>query len=307
MSDIRFSDVPCPVCGSGLRKLLYRGDLPAGDADPEYFKCTCSELGIFTGIHKCLECGCIYQSPVPEPDKIEALYRSITDSDYLSKEEERRITFERYADLVQCYLKKGTILEIGSYTGIFLEVIGRRGFDADGIELSDWARGIAVGEKGLNVSGKSLGESAPAREERYDAVCLWDVIEHYSRPVSELKHINTVLKDGGFLFLYTIDAGSLVFRIMGRKYPFLMLMHTVYFSKKTLKEALRKTGFELVLHRQHLRFVQKEYLYGRLDIVFGRFSFLVKALFEPYFFLSGKKYILLGFTGLMDIVARKIR
>ena len=48
-----------------------------------------------------------------------------------------------------------------------------------------------------------------------------------------------------------MDVDSLFARVLGRRWPWYMQMHLVYFSRKTLCEMLRREGFQIVDVRLH--------------------------------------------------------
>lgn len=299
-----FLEKKCPLCGSDNSKIIHSGYRPE-KIDIKSMNCTSTDFGLFTNIKKCRECGMIFQSPVLTEESLIELYKNVEDQIYLEKNEERKLNFSQYVKLIKQYLSKSShLLEIGSYTGVFLEMLNREGIGTAGLELSDWARQIAK-ETGAEVYGQPLSQLYEELKNKYDGVCLWDVIEHYIDPLKELSYMNKALKENGYLFISTLDISSFTAKILGKKYPFLMLMHTVYFSKKTLKKILNKTGFKIIKIKKHNRMVSEKYLYNRINTFLGRFSFIVKMPFFLYFRIFGKKFISIGFMGLMDVVAVK--
>ena len=62
-----------------------------------------------------------------------------------------------------------------------------------------------------------------------------------------------------------MDVDSLFARVLGRRWPWYMQMHLVYFSRRTLCEMLRREGFHIVDVRLHTRRVRLSYLASRLD------------------------------------------
>ena len=60
------------------------------------------------------------------------------------------------------------------------------------------------------------------------------------------KHqVRALLRPGGRLHLSTIDTGSLVARLLGGRWPWLMDMHLVYFDRPTLTSLLEECGFRV--------------------------------------------------------------
>ena len=146
---------------------------------------------------------------------------------------------------------------------------------------------------------------AAEQSETFDAVCLWDVFEHYNYPALELSHISGALKNKGYLFVSTIDAGSFSFRILRGKYPFLMQMHAVYFSRRTITRILEEAGFEIIKFRVHKRYISKKYFLNRIKAFFRTDGGFIIWIFKIFLSLHKKENILLRGMGLMDVVARK--
>ena len=89
----------------------------------------------------------------------------------------------------------------------------------------------------------------------------WDVVEHLADPRAALLRMAALLRPGGWLFLSTPDAGSLVARVMGRRWHYLdPVQHIAVFSRSSLRELLEQSGFEVVTvgalgHTYRIRYV----------------------------------------------------
>ena len=295
----------CPLCDSSNRKLLYKATAGKG-SNAISFNCTSEGLAEYNNIYKCLTCGMVYQFPIIDQDKLIELYKETEDPIYLEKESERRLTFNSYLELLKNYLKKNAkVFEIGPYTGIFLSMLEKEGYSATGLELSKWASGIASQKVAAKIFNEPLEKISDERNETFDAVCLWDVFEHYNYPALELSHIFKVLKRDGYLFISTVDAGSFSFRILRGRYPFLMQMHPVYFSRTTIRRILENAGFEIVKIRVHKRYISKKYFLNRIKALFRTDGGFIIWIFKAFLSLHKKENILLRGMGLMDVVARK--
>jgi SAM-dependent methyltransferase len=107
-------------------------------------------------------------------------------------------------------------------------------------------------------------------EGSYDAVTLWDVIEHLADPAAELRHLHRLMRPGGILAVSTMDVDAAAARLLGRRWPWYMQMHLFYFSRRTLARLVEQTGFEVVETRRHRRIVRVSYLLSRLERGLGR-------------------------------------
>ncbi|MDI7277206.1 MAG: methyltransferase domain-containing protein, partial [Anaerolineae bacterium] len=89
----------------------------------------------------------------------------------------------------------------------------------------------------------------------------------FTDPVDELRRINRLLVPGGLICIHTIDIGSLLPRILGPRWPWLMEMHLYYYSRRTLAETLRITGFQVIRQITQGRYALLDYLLTQLSAV----------------------------------------
>jgi 2-polyprenyl-3-methyl-5-hydroxy-6-metoxy-1,4-benzoquinol methylase len=197
-------------------------------------------------------------------------YAEVEDSLYLQEREGRELTFRKH--LVALHRITGKpdgrrLLDVGAYVGVFVEVARATGWDAVGVEPSAWA--VREAQKtGLPIrQGTLAGGGFPS--ESFDAVTMWDVIEHFGDPRHELEQVFRVLRLGGITAIHTIDIGSATARLMGQRWPFLMEMHIMFFSRATLRAMLAQAGFEYLGDHTQGRYLRLGYLAGRVTAAFG--------------------------------------
>jgi SAM-dependent methyltransferase len=198
-------------------------------------------------------------------------YEAVEDPLYLQEREGRVLTFEQHLHPLekitgQAHGRK--LLDVGCYIGVFLEIAAKHGWEAWGIEPSQWAAEQAK-KLGLKVIHGTLS-AANLPEASFDVVTLWDVIEHLSDPMAEICRAHRVLKPGGLVVIHTMDIDSLFARVMGPRWPWLMEMHIYYFSQRTMAAMLRKAGFQVIRSGPHGRFQTLGYLGTRFTALFGQ-------------------------------------
>src|SRR5439155_1203493 len=85
-------------------------------------------------------------------------------------------------------------LDIGCGSGEFLALARERGWSVEGVEVSP--RGAALARRrGLTVHA----ELDDLKDEAYDVVTLWNVIDFFARPGADMRHIHRGLAPVGAL------------------------------------------------------------------------------------------------------------
>ena len=162
--------------------------------------------------------------------------------DYLGDKASQQKTLAYALRTVQRHvLPGGRILEIGCAYGFFLELIAAIYPNSVGIDVSSVAVSHAR-RQGLDARQGDLLEMELS--ERFDAVCLWDTIEHLAKPVEVLERASHALRPGGYLFLTTGDFGSLVARLQGLRWRQIHPpTHLFYFTRPALQAMCGRIGF----------------------------------------------------------------
>jgi 2-polyprenyl-3-methyl-5-hydroxy-6-metoxy-1,4-benzoquinol methylase len=171
---------------------------------------------------------------------------SIGYDDYVADRAKISRTFHRRLEEIERWTgRKGKLLDVGCATGFSLEVAGERGWDAQGIEISEFACDFARRHLKLEVHCGSLAD-ADLKAKTFDVITMWDCIEHCVDPVHELALANKALKPGGLLALTSPDIGSWPARLWGPRWMGIKdEEHLYYFSPETMERVLNKVGFEM--------------------------------------------------------------
>jgi 2-polyprenyl-3-methyl-5-hydroxy-6-metoxy-1,4-benzoquinol methylase len=200
-------------------------------------------------IVECPDCGHIFWNGELNPATISKLYslsyfKGEEYSDYQMDRKLIQRNFAGHAKHVLHYQSGGSLLEIGSAFGYFLDLVPSS-FSVTGYEICEEAAAFARDSLGLNVIG---GEFLDAKiDQRFDVACMWDAIEHLERPDLVLERIRDCIRPGGYLFITTGDIGSFVARLRGPKWRLVHPpTHLHYFSRRTIKTLLSRYSFEIV-------------------------------------------------------------
>ncbi len=253
----------CYFCGGKTLKMLYPATSSRKPNKTSYFVCTNNQYGIYNDIAKCRNCGLTYVTGETKENK--NAYIEVEDPVYLKEMNGRVKTFSRHLDEVEeAYGRKIKlrILDVGAHTGIFVKLAKERGHYAEGIEPSSWCVKKAKERFGVNLRNDILRKGI-FKENSFDIVALWDVIEHMNDPLKGIKIAKSYLKPNGMLVMSTIDIGSAFARMQGKNWIFLMIQHLFYFDKKTMRMFLLKEGFKKIRFKPHWRYLSLGYLSSR--------------------------------------------
>ncbi len=235
----------CPVCGSRDVRRWYAADLK--DADQVSFSYTFSPHHRRTfPVLRCRACTHAYCFPIPE--NIARHYRDVIDEEYLRHEASRTLSAEAVLGIVRSRAPARRLLDVGCATGDLLVAAKRLGFEAEGLELSDWSAGIARA-RGFEVYREYLETLAQRSPGAYDLITLMGVIEHFSSPRAELAHLSRLLVPGGMLAIWTGDVDSILSRILGRRWWYWQGQHIQYFTHRSLTRLVAGVGLDVVATR----------------------------------------------------------
>jgi SAM-dependent methyltransferase len=258
--------VRCNLCGADDVAVRYPSTIEVEKGgDWRAYRCTHSGYGRHYTIVECQQCGFVYADPRPDGQDIVETYQAVEDPLYLEEREGRILTFEHHLKPLERLSgppNGRSLLDVGCYTGVFVEIAASHGWDAWGVEPSRWAVGEAL-RQGLHVVQGTL-ETANLPQTHFDVVTMWDVIEHLADPRRALDHTYRLLKPGGLVVLHTIDIDSFFARLMGARWPWLMEMHMYYFSRRTLRAMLERCGFRVISDRPQGRYLRLGYLMNRV-------------------------------------------
>lgn len=162
---------------------------------------------------------------------------------YVQQWEKFTRIFESLLDRIVPFKSSGRFLDIGAGVGTLVAEAGRRGFAAEGVEVSDWASRFAREEKGLDVRTGFL-EDACYKSGSFDLITINHVLEHVPNPGGTLAEISRLLKPDGVLVVGVPNIGSIMAGLRGRTWASLRPEeHIWHFTPETLKRLLAQAGF----------------------------------------------------------------
>jgi len=219
----------CPIC---TKKLNY----DCSECEQTVF-CKKCELGI----------------TLPPPS-IAASTDAISEVQYNKYREDKRSQWINKAvkrlDWLHLWVPEGTILEIGSGFGEFLEVATNTGHDCFGIESS--SIGQTKTRKLCNaIVFNSFNEwELNSNNLRVDAITAWHSIQYMKNPINSLKRAHNIVRKDGYLFAEIINFSpnrdKNKMHIQEYTKPLKPLKHCHYHSKKSIEKLFVLSGFEII-------------------------------------------------------------
>jgi SAM-dependent methyltransferase len=246
-------EVACPLCGCERSTLA----LQARDL-------LFDKPGMYKLVH-CDRCALRYVNPRPTAAALGAhypddyhCYRPIEDAPRwmqpMARFEERQQasgrlkSIERVLGRLKADLE---ILDVGcGRNGLLHYIQQKRGTSGLGIELKPETAAYVRDQLHMPVIEGTLLDSKLASE-RFDLAVMLEYLEHEPDPLRVLAETRRVLKRGGHVVIEIPDPEGAPARTFGSRWVNLDLpRHLVFFDRNTLKQALAKTGFEVVSHRR---------------------------------------------------------
>lgn len=229
---------------------------------------------------RCPQCGLVYCEPRPDGPTLGRMYDDpeyytsgynlgVEDVNYFERQDELLEQYDGEVEVLESEVGgKGSLLELGSAGGFFIEAARRRGWTVQGIELSPPAARYSIEELHLPVF-EGLLEDAPIEPSTFEVVVADNVLEHTTDPRQVLRDLGELLKPGGHaLVVVPSYVNSLYFRTilrLGKMLPKKLLgkallgllkmdedsdggypYHILEFDHRTLTRLVQDAGLEVV-------------------------------------------------------------
>lgn len=223
---------PCPTCG-------------ATEAVPELEK-------DHLQLARCAACDLVYVTPTFEEEHYKQVYGSQSYQDIvrdlgINSHDYRVERFGRErVGLMSAHLRPDgghvpRYLDVGCSTGFVVEAAREAGWEAIGIDLNPSAIDFGRG-RGLDLRTVAL-EDAGFEPNSFDAVSLFDVLEHLIDPRRILETAVRLLVPGGILFLYVPNYDSASRLLMGAHAHFIWPTHHLnYYTPTTIRDLMTRHG-----------------------------------------------------------------
>lgn len=225
-------------------------------------------------LDRCRRCGFVQVRDQPSAAELEAIYGEtyFASSKYADlraqqRENQRRLDLLEHAGVAP----GGRVLDVGCATGDFIAAAGDR-YDLWGLDVSPFATGVARERNPRFAAQVRTGfiEDQAFEPASFDAIALWDVVEHLWDPRRVLRQLVAHLRPGGSLILSTPDIGAVTARLMGRRWAFMTPPeHLGFFCARSLRSVLdEQIGLRTTWSEAHGKWVNAGFLAYKLGRVF---------------------------------------
>ena len=246
--DLEYECVRCALCGENNAKVKFTvstQDTTLSSVWIDGVRYQPKEMGT---IVVCRTCGLVYVNPRLASKPNVVTYSMEQEQVYFERSRETRLL--AYRDLIrQLPIWLGqpprTLLDIGCGDGALVEAACQAGIESAGTEISDTLIHLVRERLGKDAIVSCDLDELPATH--YDIITLINVLEHLRTPSEILSASSRLLKPDGILLVHAPNLGGLPARLQGARWHQIEpLEHFYYFTTKTLKALLRRTGFEPV-------------------------------------------------------------
>ena len=228
----------CRICGSGFSTTLI-SDLK-------------TRLGETYSLKQCNACSFVRTDPMPSAEKLAQYY----DQNYWQTGSEsagrlRNLLYEFrmsgiISDLKKRVPQKGCILDWGAGDGKLVQLLEEEGFVSYGID-------VYSAEKNQDNLFSATIENAPFKNNFFDAITCFHVLEHIDKPVPAVHKAFALLKPGGILVLEVPNIASMGFRVFKKFWHSLDIpVHLNHFSPRVMQRMVGNLGGARVVQVDYL-------------------------------------------------------
>ncbi len=220
----------CPCCGGTTFRYMFRKDQ-------------------FT-YEKCLNCYSARINPQPTDSQLDAIYKMGYYANWGEEDNYSRLKKDNFLNFFNKHLRNlppnAKILDIGAATGRLMEVASELGYEPYGVEVAhdgcDRIRKLFGPDK--VYQGYFSQDSFSSMAGQFDAVIMFDVIEHVRDPNEAIQTAKYLLKEDGYFVAVTPMMGALSQRIAGKTWEHFVSEHLFYFSVKGARQIIENNDLE---------------------------------------------------------------
>ncbi|MFH1023610.1 MAG: class I SAM-dependent methyltransferase [Planctomycetota bacterium] len=210
-------------------------------------------MGCGFRVVRCRFCGHVYMSPRPSAEEIRAMYgegyyRGEAPVRYRDERSDegvlRPLAQGRLERIEKVAGRRGRLLDVGCAFGLFPAVAAERGWEAVGVDLSEFAAEEGCRRYGLDIRAGTI-EAQGFPPGSFDVITAFEFVEHLESPGLFFDECARILRPGGWLVIQTSNVESVYARLAGARWVYFIPCHLHYFSPRSLRVALKRSGFSV--------------------------------------------------------------
>lgn len=207
--------IQCPICGSSYQKLILN-HLP---------------------MRQCIGCGLVWREQFDFED---GYYKEGKDECRILNSRHRANKFKKIVDL-------NNLCDIGTGEGSFLKVLTEYGYkNVLGIEPNAENYQLIKDNNLKVISGNIDNIKKIIQDHDIHTVSMFNLIEHLSDPLGDLRLIFEAMEKGDRLVIETPDFDSYIFKKINYKHQSISKVHLFYFGGKNLRRIVAAAGFNIL-------------------------------------------------------------
>lgn len=231
-------EVVCPLCASNDSRFLFEAE------DHNY-----GNAGRWRVV-RCNQCGLGYQNPRIPPQEVHRYYPK----DYYTHDSRQFVRVNWASRLLGTYVgvrlirppfHGARLLDIGSGTGELISQYNGLGWSAEGFDVDHDAANCGRTRGALVTVAPSL-HAVAYESNSFDAITMWDSLEHVAEPLSLLREALRILRPTGHLWIGAPDLDSWPSRLFRENWLHVAApVHYTYWSEASLRYAANLLGLRV--------------------------------------------------------------
>jgi SAM-dependent methyltransferase len=234
----------CAICGfADEADEVYAPSLSPDAFTPATFSARRPPDRVHYRMVRCRRCGLVRSDPTASAEVMADLYRGST-FDYGEELQGLRATYGKALDRVAARVpSRHGLLDIGCGNGFVLGLALDRGWDGvRGVEPS--ADAIARAPSALaSMIVHDIMRPGLFASESFDAVTLFQVLDHMPDPLTLLRECRKILRPGGVVLALNHNVSAWSARLLGERSPIVDVEHTYLYSPETMRKLFEQAGF----------------------------------------------------------------
>ena len=203
-------------------------------------------------LHKCMDCGYIFDNPQPSAEDIEVYYSRPVQYDSWMQElpQREKMWLRRLNKMEHAGFYTGSIFDIGAGTGQFLYMSKNLFGTIGGTEISDSAIAISREKYHIPLIKGSI-ESLDIGHQQFNNITMFHVLEHVSDPVAVIRKVRSMLSKNQQNRLFIAVPNDIESAKPGWPQKITLdgsmgEIHLSHFTPECLRNLLEREGFRII-------------------------------------------------------------